>query len=356
MRKILSLLLCLPLALLCAPALAQDLEDLGAMDTATGAVEAARTVDVTAPFSGVLLPFDVEAGDRVEAGEALLCMDTTKVYAPFDGTLSAVFAAEGDDADAFTARYGGLASLEPAERLTLDCTAYGAYDDAEHKIVHVGETLYYKNATGDKVTGTGRVVAVTAEGFQVEVLTGEPEVGQRVDLYRDADHESDERVGRGACRAATAIPIAGTGRVLRVHAQEGAFVRAGDLLFELVGADAAPQGLSDTLCAPEAGVVTAVPVADGQQVYKGQVLLTLADEDSLRVTAEVDEMDLGAIAVGDRLSVVFDRYPDTVYEGTVTSISAQGVVRQNASYYTVKLDVDAPGLLLGMSATVYLPR
>ena len=62
------------------------------------------------------------------------------------------------------------------------------------------------------------------------------------------------------------------------------------------------------------------------------------------------------IAVGDRLPVVFDRYPDTVYEGTVTSISAQGVVRQNASYYTVKLDVDAPGLLLGMSATVYLPR
>ena len=191
MRKILSLLLCLPLALLCAPALAQDLEDLGAMDTATGAVEAARTVDVTAPFSGVLLPFDVEAGDRVEAGEALLCMDTTKVYAPFDGTLSAVFAGEGDDADAFTARYGGLASLEPAERLTLDCTAYGAYDDAEHKIVHVGETLYYKNATGDKVTGTGRVVAVTAEGFQVEVLTGEPEVGQRVECL----HKRNEVLG-----------------------------------------------------------------------------------------------------------------------------------------------------------------
>lgn len=41
-----------------------------------------RTFDITAPYSGVLLPFDLELGDRVKLGDALFELDTAKVYAP----------------------------------------------------------------------------------------------------------------------------------------------------------------------------------------------------------------------------------------------------------------------------------
>lgn len=354
MRKVTCLLLTLLMALTGSLALADT--DLSAMNTATGEVEAVHTVDLVAPFSGTLKPFDVELGDRLKAGEALFELDTTRIYAPCDGKLGALFAAAGDDADALTRRYGGLAAIEPSENLILQATTTGAYDQAENKLLHVGEKLYFKNTSGKKTTGTGRVTAVTQDGYQVEILTGSPEVKESVNLYRDAFYTRESCVGKGTCAPADSVSVLGTGRVLKVHAAQGQSVRAGDLLFETVGADAAPDGLSAQIYAPSAGVMGAIAVQDGQQVYKGQLLCTIHDESALQVTADVDEMDLGALAVGDSLPVVFDRFPDTVYQGTVTSISAMGTVKQNASYYTVKLAVGGANLLLGMSATVYLSK
>ncbi len=354
MRKISCLLLCLLLALTGSAALAET--DLGAMDTATGEVEAVRTFDITAPYSGVLLPFDLELGDRVKLGDALFELDTAKVYAPCDGTLGALFAAVGDDADAVTRRYGGIAAVEPKENLILDCTTTGAYDEAENKLLHVGELLYYKNASGDKANGTGRVTAVSPSGYQVEILSGTPEVKQSVNLYRDSFYTRESNVGKGTCAPASPVSVPGSGRVLRVHAAEGQSVKAGDLLFELAAADAAPDALSAKVPSSASGVISALAAASGQQVYKGQLLCTVSDESALQVTADVDEMDLGSLTVGDSVPVVFDRFPETVYQGTVTSISALGTVKQNASYYTVKLSVGGANLLLGMSATVYLTK
>ena len=94
----------------------------------------------------------------------------------------------------------------------------------------------------------------------------------------------------------------------------------------------------------------------GQQVYKGQVLALLHDLSSMEVTAQVDEVDLDKVRVGDTLKVVFDRYPDTELSGTVLSIAGLGVQKQNATYYDVKLSISTSlELLPGMNATVYLP-
>lgn len=77
----------------------------------------------------------------------------------------------------------------------------------------------------------------------------------------------------------------------------------------------------------------------------------------MEVTAQVDEVDLDKVHIGDTLKVVFDRYPDTELSGTVLSISGLGVQKQNATYYDVKLSLSTSlELLPGMNATVYLPN
>lgn len=48
--------------------------------------------------------------------------------------------------------------------------------------------------------------------------------------------------------------------------------------------------------------------ASGAQVYRGQLLCEVADLSTLELSAEVDELDLNSIAVGDTLSYTLDAF------------------------------------------------
>ena len=128
-----ALLLCMTLAAACA---------LGA--TANASIVTPDTVKVTAPFAGTLLPIDLSSGDEVAAGDVLMALDTTPVYAASAGSVAAVFAAEGDDAQGVAARYGALAVIEPDDALYIAADTRQAYDEDENRYVHAGETVYLK--------------------------------------------------------------------------------------------------------------------------------------------------------------------------------------------------------------------
>ena len=117
----------------------------------------------------------------------------------------------------------------------------------------------------------------------------------------------------------------------------------------------APFGASPDVKAPAEGVVASVPVASGQQVWKGQLLARIYRTDALEIVAEVDEMDLGDLKVGDTLPVTLDTDESRILTGTVTEISSLGTQRQNAAYFTIHVTVQQPGMMLGQSASVYLP-
>jgi Biotin carboxyl carrier protein len=93
MKKMLAMFLVLVL-LGCSAALADT--DLSNYSITSAKVTAPHYEDITAPCSGTLLSFDVEAGDRVSAGQILFSMQTTEVFAPEDGTISAMFLSDGE--------------------------------------------------------------------------------------------------------------------------------------------------------------------------------------------------------------------------------------------------------------------
>ena len=322
--------------------------------TADAKIVAPNTEKITAPFAGTLLPFDFETGDSVSANETLFTLDTTPVYATQAGTVSAVFAAVGDDASGVAAHYGALAVIEPKNALYIDASTDQAYNDAENRYIHAGETLYLK-LNNNK--GTGIVTSVSGKKYTVEILTGDYDVDDTVRCFRESTTPSDSEVGRGKVTRYADVQVrANSGRVAAVHVKPGDTVEVGDLLFELVDAQS-EKNASRSIAASSDGVITALNTASGAQVYRGQLLCEVADMSTLELSAEVDELDLNSIAVGDTLSYTLDAFDGETFTGTVTQIYSVGTKKQNATYFDVRITLPAgKPLLPGMNGTVTINK
>lgn len=322
--------------------------------TADAKIVAPNTEKITAPFAGTLLPFDYETGDSVSAHETLFTLDTTPVYATQAGTVSAVFASVGDDASGVAAHYGALAVIEPKNALYIDASTDQAYNDADNRYIHAGETLYLK-LSNDK--GTGVVTSVSGKKYTVEILSGSFDVDDTVRCFRESTTPSDSEVGRGKVTRYADVQVnANSGRIAAVHVKPGDTVEVGDLLFELVDAQS-EKSASRSIAASKDGVITSMNTASGAQVYRGQLLCEVADLSTLELSAEVDELDLNSIAVGDTLSYTLDAFDGETFTGTVTQIDSVGAKKQNATYFDVRITLPAGKTLLpGMNGTVTINK
>lgn len=351
MKKLISVILILAAMAASAGLSAAAETDLSACSITDGIVTAVEFEDVTAPCSGTLYSFDLNAGDTVSAGELLFEMLTTPVDAPEDGTVRYFFADDGDSADDAMRTYGAVLAIEPARNLRLACTYSGAADYEDCKHMHIGDILYFKY---DKEKGTGVVISTTDNAYEVEVLSGIFDSGKSLELYKDDDYAYDNRVGTGKVYKRSDVTVGAAGRIDRFFVSAGDKVKKGDILFTVFSQDAEP-GTSPRIKAPCDGVAAMVPVSAGQQVWKGQVLARIYRTGKLEIVADVDELDLNGLRVGDSVSVKLDTIADRILTGTVTEISALGITRQNAAYYTVHVSVPDSSLMLGQSASVYLP-
>jgi len=346
MKKLLAILL----IVLMLPAAAMADETV----SANAVAESANVYQIIAPYSGVLKPFDWETGDVVTENELLLEMETVKIYAPADGTVRALFAEPGDQAANVMNQYGMLAAIEKDQPMVVNATSYGAYNKAENKLVHVGEMVYLEEMNDRDNEGIGRITAVTAEGYVVEVMGGDFDDNVSVEIYRNSDCSSKSCIGSGRTDITVEMPVSGSGYVLKAAVQEGDIVQKGDLLYELATQDADNTLRSPELISPSDGAIE-LSVISGMQVYKGQMLAKVHDLSAMNVVASVDEMDLDRADIGQSVTIVFDRYPENELHGTVTEISRIGTPKQNATYYDVTISlITNLEVLPGMNAVVYL--
>ena len=348
MKKTMALLLAM-IMFMAIPALAA--EDV----TANGVVRSGNVEQLTAPFSGVLLPFDWAYGERVEADEVLFVMQTQKVYAPADGTMQAVFAQEGDLCEDVQMLYGCIGTMTRAtEQIILADTA-DAYDEDGEPVVHAGAPVYLRQSDDEDNKGKGRIIAVDGENYTVELTSGLFDDEDEVEVFSDENMGTKTKLGKGKVTRQADLPLMASGRVLKVYVQQGERIRKGQLLFETVSPDAEPDVTGAEITAPVGGALEIGNLTTGQQVYKGQLLCSVHDLSALEVVVQVDEVDLDRIAVGDSLNMVFDRYPGKTVTGMVTEIANMGVARQNAVYYDVVLTFTAGfEAAPGMNVTIWL--
>jgi len=124
----------------------------------------------------------------------------------------------------------------------------------------------------------------------------------------------------------------------------------------------ADERLRDTrIRAPITGIILTKNVEIGQiissgvsNVGGGTLLATLADMTQVYVETNVDEVDIGRVAVGQSAKVVADAYPDDPFSGEVIRIAPLGKTEQNVTVFSVIILVKNRGgrLKAGMSASV----
>jgi RND family efflux transporter MFP subunit len=75
------------------------------------------------------------------------------------------------------------------------------------------------------------------------------------------------------------------------------------------------------IVAPFAGIIdTALPSSPGMQVLAGAANYTIVNPDTVYFDAEVEETDLPNVAVGQKVNIKLDAYPDDIYQGVITSV------------------------------------
>ena len=315
-RRIFAALLAL--VLLCGAGLAEMVFD--------GVVTGGDAQFVLAPFGGVMDEVNVRVGDRVQPGQVLATIQTTRVYADVEGKISGVFGREGDATEGVTERYGGVLFIEPTNKYTIAASTEKAYNRSENKFIHVGETVYLKCTSDGSHRGTGVVTGMGEKDgeYNVEVTGGEFYIAETVSIYRSSDYAESSRIGRGTVAAAKVVPIKGSGSILKMHVKNGDFVERGELLFETV------TGALDGLYAPGneiicevSGIVASVDAGAGSSVEKGGKILSIYPDNATRIEMQVRESDLGLVSEGMAVDIEFnwDLQRMTRFEGTVTGIS-----------------------------------
>lgn len=138
---------------------------------------------------------------------------------------------------------------------------------------------------------------------------------------------------------------------------------AAQIVTSRLAMDEAELRLTETeIRAPISGTVLSVAVERGTivasavtNVSGGTALATIADLTDLRVIGQIDEAQIGRVAVDQKVEIRVDAYPDRVFEGRVVRISPLGVTVSNVVTFDVEIVVtDRESRLLrsGMSADV----
>ena len=143
------------------------------------------------------------------------------------------------------------------------------------------------------------------------------------------------------------------GRILDLKVKEGAWVEKGALLAtfdnydqarndfsrakQLFNDGAASQQALDAaktnldsarIIAPQAGVVAKINYDEGETVVPGSSAVVVVNYDKSWVEAQIDEIDIAGVKIGDKVKVTSDVYPDKNFESEIYWIAPLAELRK----------------------------
>ncbi|MEL6185919.1 MAG: efflux RND transporter periplasmic adaptor subunit [Myxococcota bacterium] len=262
---------------------------------ASGTIQPNVQVVVGARASGEVVEVLIEVGETVEAGQSLFRLDARDADRGFQDAQVNLKRARADLAQA-------QANLRMAETQA-------------------------KNARLD--------LAVATQGAERGLVTKESRRAEAMDAEVS---EATVAVRRAAVQAALAS-VAGA---------------------RLAVQDAEQRRSEMNVAAPVTGTVLDVAVERGSivasalaNVSGGTAMATVADLGDLRVVGQIDEAQIGKVAVGQSVDIRVDAYPDDLFAGRVHRVAPLGEAESNVVTFDVEIvvtDDKASQLRSGMSA------
>lgn len=248
--------------------------------------------------------------------------------------------------------------------LTSKVTANGRIE-AQRKVdlsAHVmGQIVNLAVREGDRVAKGDFLMQI--DKAQLAASTQSAEASVRALLAdRDAARANLEEAQRNFQRASKnydqrIIPLADLERVRTTVESARANVAAVERRIDQ--ARASLTGARDTLSkttlrAPMAGLVTRLPVEEGEVAVigtmnnPGTVLMTISDMSVVEAVMEVDETDVPLVKAGQKASVTVDAYPNKTFDGIVREVGSSPITRTgggtgaDAINFEVKIEITNP--------------
>jgi HlyD family secretion protein len=355
---------------------------------ASGEVVPPQETDLGFPVSGRVETVAVAKGDRVEAGQVLIMLETDLLEADVAQAEAALAAAQAQVA---------LVKADPrpeqvavAEAQVAAAEAALAQAEVEQTRPDLGVTQA-EIATAQSQVATTMADRVVAEEMHdltmtcVDVELGDGTV--RTICPALGPYEEGARYNAQAASAAQVAAQAELDALMRGRGGQVRAVEAGvdaaaaqrDVAraqLETARAEASAEQVAvaevavsqaeaaravalstldqATLRAPTAGTIIRLEIGPGETVMPGQAILTLVDLDHLHVeTTDLSELDIARVAMGQPAEVYVEALEETV-QGHVVRVLPQAELLGGDVVYRVVIELDEqpPGLRWGMSVEV----
>ncbi len=284
--------------------------------------------------SGTIAEISVKEGDQVTEGQVLARLDTTSLELAVKAAELAVSKAEID--------------LEVATNSFNQLTAPYPY-------------VTFRFVIPESVDAV-RIAQLQIKEAQEELrkgLAGEP--------YSIAEVKEKLRKAQEVLTDAEAKLARGSGAGVHPRSVDYWTLRAAQLTMEKaqVTLDDANNDLDEArdqlkkavITAPFDGVAAGVEAKEGDMLssvtYATETIIELVDPGRMELNAEVDEIDVPDVSLGQRAILSFDALPDLQLVGEVTSIASLSTEEAGLVLYEVKITFDVPdgsGLRSGMTA------
>lgn len=301
--------------------------------------DAADSRNIRAGISGTLFSLLVDVGDEVSPGQEIAVIRdsaTMELTVPFPA----------DDAAGF---YTGQAA-----EVLLD----GSFETLSGTVTAV---------SGSDIVGTGNTVTrnVTVSVQNPGGLGVEQAASVSIGGVGCASS------GTFAYRSENTVTASVSGTVAAVHVREGSRVSKNQALVTL-GGDALENSIQNardslrsaelsmdstqnqldsyTVTSPIRGTVVDKQYKAGDTVESGKTLCTIYDLSYLEMTMNIDELDIGKVAVGQSVQITADAVEGQTYTGVITKVSVLGTTSGGVTSYPATVRIDSTeGLRPGMN-------
>ena len=259
-------------------------QDLATIVSASGEIKPKTYVNIGANAYGKIVHLYVKEGDHVKRGQLLAQIDNVQSAADMTANQAALQAAETDATAADAALKTAQADLVRAQ------ADYDRYKQDWER----------------------------AQNLYKDGLIAKSDFDMRKNAWATAD------AGLSQAQARVAQAKAQQDSAAKHVAQASAtLTRVKDVLQKT------------TYTAPYDGVVTNLPVREGESVVigiqnaLGSTLMTIADMSVITAEVKVDETDIVNVKLGQPAEVMIDAIPKKIFHGTVSEIGDNAIVRSS---------------------------
>lgn len=300
---------------------------------ANGKVQPIQTVNLSPKNSGILAQLYVEQGDRVQKGQLIARMESNDISPKLVQAQARVEQAQARLAELKS----GNRPEETAQRQADVEQANARVQDAQARLnlaterLQRNQRLQNEGAISidalDDVIREAESARANLEQNRASLRSAQKSLqlsrnGSRIEDIADAEAQLKEALGNLAAvrvqQEDTLIRAPFSGVVTQKYATQGAFVTP-------------TTSASDATSATSTAIVA---IANG-----------------LEVLAEVPEVDIGSLKLGQSVEVRADALPEQVFQGRVRLVAPEAVVKQNVTSFQVRVELTSgqDKLLSGMN-------